>query len=195
MPKFEGPFKVLSRPTRTTVEVKIGAYKHGEPRSLTYHWTSCKPAHMREGAAEGRRPMLGRKPRGPTSAPASGSTPTDATGVLINENRGEINKPVDTEVTPAKIQNAKNSKRSPTPFPDSDEPDNPTWSPRPGPGNCNFGPVITREMFDQWTPEMLDLDPVSRPVRTTRNANPKYVDALAIVHPSWSSGNARSLTF
>ena len=37
-------------------------------------------------------------------------------------------------------------------------------------------PIITREMFDKWTPELLNLP--SRPVRSTRNPQPNYVGAM-----------------
>ena len=73
-PKFEGPYKVLNRPSRSTVEVQVGVKKDGEPRTLILHWTSCKPAHLRDGASEGCRPMLGRRPKN-----TSGSVNTPGT--------------------------------------------------------------------------------------------------------------------
>ena len=76
-PKFEGPYKVISRPSRSTVEVKIGMFKSGEPRTLTFHWSLCKPAFMREDATEGSRPMLGRKPKSRTSSSDDDSSSTD----------------------------------------------------------------------------------------------------------------------
>ena len=62
-PRFEGPFEVISRPSRSQVQVRIGSYVSGEPRLLTYHWSSCKIAHMRKDAAVGSRPNLGRRPQ------------------------------------------------------------------------------------------------------------------------------------
>ena len=76
-PKFEGPYKVLNRPSRSTVEVQVGVKKDGEPRTLILHWTSCKPAHLRDGASEGCRPMLGRRPKntsGPVNTPGTNDT-------------------------------------------------------------------------------------------------------------------------
>ena len=61
-PKFEGPYEIYSRPSRSQVELKIGLFKDGRPRLLTYNWQQCKVAHLREGAKIGQRPMLGRKP-------------------------------------------------------------------------------------------------------------------------------------
>ena len=51
------------------------------------------------------------------------------------------------------------------------------------------GPVITREMFDKWTPDLLGIPHPSspapqpptastRPVRSSRNPNPQYIDAI-----------------
>ena len=60
-PKFEGPYAIVSRPSRSQVTVKLGLFKDSRVRSQTYHWSSCKPAVMREGALEGQRPQLGRR--------------------------------------------------------------------------------------------------------------------------------------
>ena len=59
--RFEGPYQIVSRPSRSTVEVRIGSFVDGRPRLQTYNWQSCKIAHVREGAPEGQRPTLGRK--------------------------------------------------------------------------------------------------------------------------------------
>ena len=62
-PKFEGPYPIVSRPSRSQVLVKVGVTKDGVPRTLLFHWSSCKVANMRQDQPEARRPMLGRKPR------------------------------------------------------------------------------------------------------------------------------------
>ena len=59
-PKFEGPFAIESRPSRSQVKVRVGSYANGEPRFLTLHWSSCKIAHLREGSGEASRNPLGR---------------------------------------------------------------------------------------------------------------------------------------
>ena len=61
-PKFEGPFPIYSRPSRSQIEVKLGLYKDGRPRLLKFHWSSCKIAHLREGSQVATRPALGRRP-------------------------------------------------------------------------------------------------------------------------------------
>ena len=82
-----------------------------------------------------------------------------------------VNKPV--ESPPAPVPNGGKFK---TPVPDNDYPETLGGKP-PHPGYLEKGPLFTREMWDKWTPEMLNLP--SRPVRTTRNPNPKYVDAIS----------------
>ena len=81
-PNFEGPYPIVDRPSRSQVTVKIGTFKNGEPPLQTYNWQSCKIGHLREGAAEGSRPALGRKPAsgGHASVPSDGQTTTDAAG-------------------------------------------------------------------------------------------------------------------
>ena len=64
-PRFEGPYEIVARPSRSQVQVRVGSYATGEPRLLTYHWSWCKPAHMREGADVGSRPKLGRRSTNP----------------------------------------------------------------------------------------------------------------------------------
>ena len=61
-PKFEGPYAIASRPSRSQVEVIIGKYSNGQDRKLTYHWSCCKIAHMRSDASAASRPALGRPP-------------------------------------------------------------------------------------------------------------------------------------
>ena len=39
-------------------------------------------------------------------------------------------------------------------------------------------PVITSHMFQQWTPDLLGLPADSRPVRSTRNKNPQYINTM-----------------
>ena len=59
-PKFEGPYKILDRPSRSQVTVQLGTKKDGSVRQLTFHWSNCKIAHLRDGAVEAERPKLGR---------------------------------------------------------------------------------------------------------------------------------------
>ena len=65
-PRFEGPYRIMSRPSRSQIEVRVGSFADGTPRLVTFNWQSCKPAHMRENASESSRPNIGRRPNPPT---------------------------------------------------------------------------------------------------------------------------------
>ena len=141
-PKFEGPFEIKSRPSRSTIQVKIGTYANGDDRLLVFHWSSCKIAHMREGAPEGSRPQLGRRPK--TTQPVAPDGKQNSRGADIQTQ----------DSSPA-------------------EPSYETISgKRPHPGYLEKGPLITREMFDKFTPDI--FEELRRPARATRNQNPVY---------------------
>merc|ERR1712001_592784 len=46
--KFKGPVPINSRPSRSTLELKVGSYASGEPRLQEFSWSSCKPAKYRD---------------------------------------------------------------------------------------------------------------------------------------------------
>ena len=166
----------MSRPSRSQVQVRVGSYADGTPRLVTFNWQSCKPAHMRTNAQEGSRPNIGRRP----------DPPTDQTTLSVNNNalgeNVETSQPVDNETStksqqsvssPAergKFERAKNESPVADPLPDN--------RPQPHPDYIKKGPIITRQMFDKWTPDLLGLPASGRPIRATRNPAPNYVDAL-----------------
>ena len=83
-PKWEGPYLITSRPSRSQVEVIIGKYSNGQDRKLTYHWSCCKIAHMRSDASAASRPALGRPPtKAKMAGEAQGqASPGDTTSLL-----------------------------------------------------------------------------------------------------------------
>ena len=66
--KFEGPYRIHDRPSRSTLTVDLGKKKDGSLRLQTYHWSSAKVAHMRDGAEVAQRPKLGRPPKNTSSS-------------------------------------------------------------------------------------------------------------------------------
>ena len=58
--RYRGPFLIVRRPTRSTVEIKVGLDRHGENRTELRAWSDCKPAYLRESAKEAERPKRGR---------------------------------------------------------------------------------------------------------------------------------------
>ena len=84
-PKYEGPYKIISRPSRSQIQIRVGSYANGLPRLLTVHWSLCKPAHMREGAAEASRPNVGRRS-------ASSDSPNTTDAKVPGSNMADSNK-------------------------------------------------------------------------------------------------------
>ena len=62
-PNYRGPFKVVNRPTRSTLEIRAGLNKEGVVRKEWRAWSDCKPAHMRKDAVAAERPKRGRPPK------------------------------------------------------------------------------------------------------------------------------------
>ena len=143
--RFEGPYEIVSRPSRSQVEVRIGSYITGEPRLSTYHWSSCKVAHMRESASEGSRPKLGRpsasfstsKPITSSAEPDPNPPPSSSTSQCLLTDAPGQNKPV----------------------------------------------VVNTGAASQQTSGAAKIQTSNRPVRSSRNPNPKYVDAIGFVPP------------
>ena len=82
---WEGPFKIASRPSRSTVQIKVGNYKNGEKRYEVRHFNDLKLAHPDSLAAPAVRPALGRPAK--TSAPLKSPSSTDAVPLRTPPNR------------------------------------------------------------------------------------------------------------
>ena len=67
--KFVGPFPVTARPTRSTIEIKVGTNKDKTDRLEVRHVSDIKVAHMRDDALEATRPKRGRPRKTPVSTP------------------------------------------------------------------------------------------------------------------------------
>ena len=75
--RFKGPFKVISFPTRSTLEIKVGLNADGSDRKELRAWADCKKAYLRDDATEAERPKRGRPPKKPLSQPEQLSPPED----------------------------------------------------------------------------------------------------------------------
>ena len=129
----------------------MGSYVNGQPRLQVLNWSSCKIAHLRSDQPEGERPALGRKPKPHPNPPTVENTLTSKQPNQVADAAGLAPKSVEAADEPAKIQMESDTRESKK-------------------------PIITREMFDKWTPELFNLP--SRPVRSTRNPQPNYVGAM-----------------
>ena len=115
--KFEGPFEILSRPSRSTITVKIGVHADGSVRTLTLNWNSCKIAHMREGAAAGSRPALGRPQTRPSSSNSDGQLNPDPPSVLESQQSHPVAPSINNNDTRGKIQMTRNTRSTRNPNP------------------------------------------------------------------------------
>ena len=188
-PRFEGPYLIVNRPSRSTIEVRIGSYVDGSPRLQTYNWNTCKIAHLREDAEPGQRPKLGRPPKAPDKISEAGTNDrsssiddpnsTDAPAESKqrkrrnrSHQRGANNRAVNHETSLPEVpqQSSTPAERGKIQMSDSSRPD-------PHPEYIRKGPLITDSMFNKWSPDMLGLP--NRPVRSTRNKNPQYIDTMS----------------
>ena len=108
---YSGPFPVVSRPTRSTVKIKVGLTRAGEDRHEVRHWRDLKVAHMAPDAKEAARPMRGRPVK--TCVQSGPDSTTEKSGI---QDGGNINKPVapSTHAEDAVITNVR-STRNPNP--------------------------------------------------------------------------------
>ena len=70
---YRGPYRIVGRPSQSTIKVKMGTFKSGHENIQLHHWSNAKPAEMREDAVEAEMPKRGRpsKSTHPSSDPAS----------------------------------------------------------------------------------------------------------------------------
>ena len=126
---------------------------------------------MRQGAEEGTRPNIGRRPN-PTASEDVLTNVNNATGDSVGMSQSadhETSTAVSHSSVPQPAQGGKfkRDKRRDSSTKDS------------SPENNAKGPLITKQMFDKWTPDLLGITPSNRSVRSTRNPAPRYVDATA----------------
>ena len=129
---YAGPFPVISRPTRSTVKIRVGYYKDGSERYELRHWRDLKlsPSFADVKDKEAHRPQLGRKPKNtPESSAPSRSEPATTDDAGKNKQTGRV-----LPATPA----------------------------------VEKQPPISN----------------SRPIRSTRNQAPIYVDSIASIQTS-----------
>ena len=83
-----GPFPVISRPSRSTIEIKVGLNKDGSDRREIRHISDIKVAYLRDDAVIASRPKRGRPPKAPTTASSKNSTSPDSEE---NKNKNDAN--------------------------------------------------------------------------------------------------------
>ena len=161
---FEGPFRIVSRPSRSTVIIEVGQYVSGEKRYETRHFNDLKLAHPDSMAAPARRPKLGRP---------SGSSLTE-----VQQSTGD--KDV-VETTPSNRLDRSNN----VPEPPSYQPvDINAKNKQPTLGKSKDSTHATSISTDRQPASAASADGGGRPARSTRNPNPVYVSAS---QAAWSA--------
>ena len=57
---YHGPYKIVERPSHSTIKVKLGTFKSGAENIQLHHWENAKPAKLRENFQEATMPTRGR---------------------------------------------------------------------------------------------------------------------------------------
>ena len=197
---FEGPFRIEERVSRSVIKIEVGSYKDGRKRYELRHLNDIKLAHPESLAAPATRPALGRPSR--PSVPVETSNATEVKPVVKTSSpepppdrkqtqpvaAGKSLSPSDSAIVNQQTHatSYQGQRRSTSP------PDGGKFqtTKAPHPEYIKKGPIITDTMFSKWTPELLNLP--SRPVRSTRNPNPVYVDSIAcdFSPAAWSATDA-----
>ena len=86
---YEGPFKIDSQPSKSTVKLIVGYYKSGEERYEIRHLDDLKFAHPESLAAPASRPALGRPATVQVESP---TTPGPSHGDKLNTGMGQGDK-------------------------------------------------------------------------------------------------------
>ena len=147
--RFEGPYRIHSRPSRSTIEVELGKRKDGSLRLLTYHWSSAKVAHMREGARIAERPKLGRPPKS-VIKPGSSSIKNSGANLrksVLGEDTGTTSECQQTTTAGQPISDPDNNQ------------------PITGPNGASSSSTAK-------------IQTSRRSTRTSRNPEPRYVDVI-----------------
>ena len=81
-----GPYKIVDRPSHSTIKVKLGTFKSGAENLQVHHWANAKPAVMREDTPEAAMPTRGRPSK------SAGTSPTDSPEPVLKPGTHQSNK-------------------------------------------------------------------------------------------------------
>ena len=166
-PSWEGPFRIESRPSRSTVQLDVGTYKNGEKRLEIRHFNDLKLAHPDSPAGvTAVRPKLGRPSK--TSVQPNGQRVTDQSEPSAPSNRFPSfpQPPILSSKQAAATGNTDNNGTSSLPTHATST-------------SASRSPALTaNEEFEGTITGPPPQPAFSRPVRSTRNPNPYYVDSF-----------------
>ena len=162
---YEGPFRIAERTSRSTVKLEVGLYRDGSKRYEIRHLNDCKLAHPASLAAPASRPKLGR-PSSATSdlqlEPEASLEPSDKLPHPPSDSTGGVSQNKQPLVATRTLNDHATS------YQDNRDPSS---------------PVLGEGEQAQTGPPQLPAFP-ARAARSTRNKNPRYVDAIWSASPS-----------
>ena len=88
---------MLSRPSRSTLEIKVGLTAEGEVRSELRSWSDCKPAHMGDNSVEAERPKRGRPRSSNSNASPQHQNTSPTKDQTTNQNKPSPNLSIQNE--------------------------------------------------------------------------------------------------
>ena len=111
--RYRGPLKILDRPTRSSLEIKVGLNSDGSNRSQLRSWADCKPANRREGVEDASRPKRGRpaknlQPKTVTEQSSSDTSDASTNGGVGTEVQNKSPNPADSNVSGKPVRSTRN---------------------------------------------------------------------------------------
>ena len=174
-PKFEGPYPIHSRPSRSTITVELGKKKNGDLRLQTYHWSSAKVAHLRDGFVAAQRPKLGRPSKLPDTSLSSNTSELNKNPSANSstsghgDTTGSTDQCQQTSSTALPVSQRQQTSSVP-PSNGKRNSNRPITARKPGANQpITAASESTRKPANIQTPKTH-----MRPVRATRNRNPTY---------------------
>ena len=170
-PKFEGPYAINSRPSRSTIEVILGKKKNGDLRLQTYHWSFAKVAHMRDDASAAHRPQLGRHKKD------SGESLSSNTGQNNKKSLPQTSEQISNKNSSVDLRMSfRGGGAGATDFPQQSFVDSESERVRPitSPSVHRQQPIRTRPAEPAEIQTTLGERVSTRPIRASRNPNPVY---------------------
>ena len=62
-PRSDGPYRILERLGKSAINIKVGEFKSGQPRTEVHHWNNCTPYVLPEDTVDATKTLLGRRPK------------------------------------------------------------------------------------------------------------------------------------
>ena len=160
---------IVARPSRSTLEIKVGVNKDLTDRTELRSWADVKPAYLRDDMVDAERPKRGRPRKSPpipeVTQPkvenSSGPTPSDASLLWNNNN------PKPTSASPNLDRNYNLRPRTNVNYASAIDVTSIKFSKPPPPiaGNSNFQTPAAEPRPQAWSASSFDLSVINSSIR------------------------------